>query len=101
MATCQFGSLLAVQNRSASILESNPLWGPRQNLVIVASMIGSICVCLIFLYGYWIQVIFVTAPIPVKFWFISFAFAALILIVDEACKAVVRAYPKSFLTYIA
>lgn len=101
MVICQFGSLLAIRNRSVSILESNPLWGPRQNLMIFASMAGSIIVSLITLYGYWIQVIFVTAPIPVKYWFIPFGFAALILVVDETRKALVRAYPKSFLAYIA
>ena len=29
----QYGGLLAVRNRRVSILQSNPLWGPRKNLV--------------------------------------------------------------------
>ncbi|KAJ3100786.1 hypothetical protein HDU97_001957 [Phlyctochytrium planicorne] len=101
MAICQFGTILAIRNRSVSILESNPLWGPRQNLWIPAMMVVNIAICLIVTYGYWIQVIFFTSPIPAKFWFIPFASALLILMVDEIRKAIVRSFPGSTLAKLA
>lgn len=101
MAICQFGTLFSIRNRSVSLLESNPFSGPRKNLVVFLAMIGSILVCIISLYGPGIQTVFGTAPIPVKYWFIPFGFAVGIVCVDETRKALVRAYPKSFLAKIA
>ena len=34
----QYGGLLSVRNRRVSILNSNPLWGPRRNLAVPAGM---------------------------------------------------------------
>ncbi|KAJ3317660.1 hypothetical protein HDV06_001317 [Boothiomyces sp. JEL0866] len=101
LAICQFGTLLSIRNRYSTILQSNPLYGPRKNLVMFFSMACSIAVCLVSLYTPFIQNYFLTAPIPVKFWFIPFGFAAGILLVDETRKAIVRSFPKSLLARIA
>lgn len=94
MVICQYGGLLAVRNRRVSILQSNPLWGPRRNLVIFAGMGATALVAIVNLYGPGLQHVFGTAPVPGMYWGIPFAFAAGILFMDEIRKALVRAYPR-------
>ncbi|KAI0091380.1 calcium ATPase transmembrane domain M-containing protein [Irpex rosettiformis] len=97
----QYGGLLAARNRRVSLLHSNPLWGPRQNLMVPLGMTLTVLIAIVNLYGPGLQKVFGTTPIPGMFWGIPFGFAAGILLVDEARKAVVRAYPKSFVARMA
>jgi sodium/potassium-transporting ATPase subunit alpha len=97
----QFGGLLSVRNRRVSILQSNPLWGPRQNLVVPAGMIGTVLVAVTNLYGPGLENVFGTTPIPGRFWGIPFCFALGILMMDETRKLIVRTYPKSIIAKIA
>jgi sodium/potassium-transporting ATPase subunit alpha len=90
----QYGGLLAARNRRVSILNSNPLWGPRRNLVVPIGMVGTALVGITNLYGPGLQRVFGTTPIPGKFWGLPFAFALGILLVDETRKLIVRSYPK-------
>ena len=90
----QYGSLLSVRNRRVSILDSNPFWGPRRNLAIPASMLATALIGVANLYGPGLQEVFLTTPIPSKFWGIPFGFALGILIMDETRKLIVRSYPK-------
>ena len=90
----QYGGLLAVRNRRVSILRSNPLWGPRQNLMVPVGMTFTVLIAIVNLYGPGFQRVFVTAPIPGMYWGIPFAFAFAILTVDEIRKLIVRTYPK-------
>ena len=94
MVIMQYGGLLSVRNRRVSILASNPLWGPRRNLVIPCGMVASMLIAIVNLYGHGLQSVFSTAPIPGMFWGIPFAFALGILIMDEIRKLIVRTYPK-------
>jgi len=89
----QYGGLLSVRNRRVSILNSNPLWGPRRNLVVPIGMIGTALVGVTNLYGPGLQKVFATTPIPGIFWGLPFTFALGILIVDETRKLLVRTYP--------
>ncbi|KIK92632.1 hypothetical protein PAXRUDRAFT_829776 [Paxillus rubicundulus Ve08.2h10] len=97
----QYGSLLSVRNRRVSMLQSNPLWGPRRNLVVPCSMLATALIAVINLYGPGLQQVFYMRPIPGMFWGIPFCFALGILIMDELRKLVVRTYPKSFVAWIA
>lgn len=97
----QYGGLLAVRNRRVSILQSNPLWGPRQNLVVPCGMVATALIAVINLYGPGLQHVFGTTPIPGMFWGLSFCFPVVILVMDELRKLIVRTYPKSFIAYIA
>ena len=90
----QYGDLLAVRNRRVSILQSNPLWGPRRNLMIPVGMVLTAIIAVVNLYGKGLQDVFATAPIPGMFWGIPFAFGAGILMMDEIRKLIVRSYPK-------
>ncbi|KAG1826819.1 calcium ATPase transmembrane domain M-containing protein [Suillus subaureus] len=101
VAIGQCGTLLAVSNRRVSILHSNPLWGPRRNLLVLVGMIGTILICIVNLYGAGFQRVFGTTPIPGMFWGLPFTFALGILLVDETRKAIVRKYPKSFIAWLA
>jgi sodium/potassium-transporting ATPase subunit alpha len=60
----QYGGLLGVRNRRVSILNSNPLWGPRQNLAVSAGMLASALIGVVNLYGPGLQRVFSTAPMP-------------------------------------
>ena len=94
MVFMQYGGLLAVRNRRVSIINSNPLWGPRQNLAVPAGMLATALIGVVNLYGPGLQRIFATTPIPSKFWGIPFGFAFGILMMDETRKLIVRSYPK-------
>ncbi|KAI0824955.1 calcium ATPase transmembrane domain M-containing protein [Trametes gibbosa] len=89
----QYGALLATRNRRVSLLQSNPLWGPRRNLVVPLGMVATALVAVVNLYGPGLQKVFDTTPIPGMFWGIPFAFALGILAVDELRKLLVRTYP--------
>jgi hypothetical protein len=90
----QYGGLLAVRNRRVSILNSNPLWGPRRNWAVPAGMLATALIGVVNLYGFGFQNVFLTTPIPSKFWGIPFGFAFGILMMDETRKLIVRSYPK-------
>ena len=96
----QYGGLLSVRNRRVSILNSNPLWGPRRNLAVPAGMLATALIGVVNLYGPGLQGVFQTTPIPSKFWGIPFTFALGILIMDETRKLIVRSYPKVMLFLI-
>jgi len=101
MVFMQYGGLLSVRNRRVSILNSNPLWGPRRNLAVPIGMVGTALVGVTNLYGPGLQRVFGTTPIPGKFWGIPFGFALAILIMDETRKLIVRTYPKSIIAKMA
>lgn len=90
----QFGGLLAVRNRRVSILQSNPLWGPRRNLAVPLGMTATVLIAIVNLYGPGLERVFGTTPIPGMFWGLPFCFALGILLVDEVRKLITRTYPK-------
>ena len=90
----QYGGLLAVRNRRVSILQSNPLWGPRRNYAIPIGMIATMLIAVVNLYGPGLRHVFNTTPIPGMFWGLPFTFALGILCMDEMRKLIVRTYPK-------
>jgi len=101
MVFIQYGNLLAIRNRRVSLLQSNPLWGPRQNLIVPMGMVGTALIAIVNLYGPGLQKVFNTTPIPAMFWGPPFGFALAILIVDELRKLIVRTYPKSIVAKMA
>ena len=90
----QYGGLFSVRNRRVSIINSNPLWGARRNLVVPVGMVGTALIGVANLYGPGLQMIFGTTHIPGKFWGIPFLLASAILIMDETRKLIVRTYPR-------
>ena len=98
MVFMQYGNLLAIRNRRVSILNSNPLWGPRRNFAVPICMVGTALIAVINLYGPGLQKVFQTTPIPGMFWGPPFAFGLAILCVDEVRKVIVRIYPEASVT---
>jgi hypothetical protein len=90
----QYGGLLSARNRRVSILQSNPLWGPRRNYAVPLGMIATMLIAIVNLYGPGLQRVFSTTPIPGMFWGIPFGMAFGILCMDETRKLIVRTYPK-------
>jgi len=101
MVFMQYGGLLAVRNRRVSILQSNPLWGPRRNYAVPLGMIATALIAVVNLYSPGLQRVFRTAPIPGMFWGLPFSFALGILCMDEARKLIVRTYPNSIIAKMA
>ncbi|KAG1816771.1 uncharacterized protein BJ212DRAFT_1430271 [Suillus subaureus] len=95
MVFMQYGNLLAIRNRRVSLLQSNPLWGPRKNIAVPIGMVATALIAVINLYGPGLQNVFLTTPIPGMFWGPPFAFGLGILCVDEVRKLIVRTYPKA------
>ena len=83
-----------MRNRRVSILQSNPLWGPRRNYAVPLGMIATALIAVVNLYGPGLQNVFGTTPIPGMFWGLPFSFALGILCMDETRKLIVRTYPK-------
>lgn len=65
MVFMQYGGLLSVRNRRVSIINSNPLWGPRQNLAVPLGMIATALIAVVNLYGQGFHVIIQFSP---KYW---------------------------------
>ncbi|OAX37831.1 calcium ATPase [Rhizopogon vinicolor AM-OR11-026] len=101
MVFMQYGNLLAIRNRRVSLLNSNPLWGPRRNLAVPMGMVGTALIAVTNLYGPGLQKVFLTTPIPGMFWGPPFAFGLGILCMDEVRKLIVRTYPKSIVAKMA
>ncbi|OAX37830.1 calcium ATPase [Rhizopogon vinicolor AM-OR11-026] len=101
MVFMQYGNLLAIRNRRVSILNSNPLWGPRRNFAVPICMVGTALIAVINLYGPGLQKVFQTTPIPGMFWGPPFAFGLAILCADEVRKVIVRIYPEAMIAKMA
>ncbi|KAG2357469.1 calcium ATPase transmembrane domain M-containing protein [Suillus spraguei] len=95
MVFIQYGNLLAIRNRRVSLIQSNPLWGPRKNIAVPIGMVATALIAVINLYGPGFQKVFKTTPIPEMFWGPPFAFGLGILFVDEIRKLIVRTRPKA------
>jgi sodium/potassium-transporting ATPase subunit alpha len=105
ISVMQLGSIFAIRNRRVSILESNPIYGPRQNLVLLLCIPINLFVTAMNVYvssapgvegG-----IFQIGHVPVKYWVIPLPLALGLLIADEVREIIVRVYPNSFFAYAA
>ncbi|KAI7889874.1 uncharacterized protein EV154DRAFT_603696 [Mucor mucedo] len=101
LVICQWGNVLSTRTRRLSITQANPLWGPNQNLYLFASMIASLTIAIIVLYVPVFNTYLQTAPVPIKFWFIPFGWAAFIMVMDESRKFLARTYPTSLFGKLA
>ncbi|KAI8099726.1 uncharacterized protein BX664DRAFT_355122 [Halteromyces radiatus] len=101
LVICQWGNVLSSRTRRLSLLRTNPLWGPNQNLYLFAAMIGSLSITLIILYVPVFNVYLGTSPIPIQYWFIPFGWAAMIMTADELRKLMMTKFPSSIFGYLA
>jgi sodium/potassium-transporting ATPase subunit alpha len=104
MTIMQLGNVLAVKNRQMSILESNPFYGSRMNRALVMCMLLHVLVAVANVYlstAAGLPNIFKFGYVPAMYWFLPIPLALALLAVDEVRKAIIRAYPKSFVANAA
>ncbi|KAI8069352.1 hypothetical protein BC940DRAFT_236845 [Gongronella butleri] len=94
LVICQWGNVLSTRTRRLSLTQASPLWGKNKNWYLFGAMCASLAIALIILYVPVFNVYLGTSPIPVQYWFISFGWAALIMVADELRKLCVRKFPR-------
>lgn len=104
MTVMQLGNILALRNRRVSIFESNPFYGPRKNHTLFVSMAFHIVVTVMNIYissAPGNPNIFAIGYVSWVYWAIPVPLALGSLMLDEVRKALVRAYPNSFIAKAA
>ncbi|KAJ2691056.1 hypothetical protein IWW39_000264 [Coemansia spiralis] len=97
----QWGNMFAARTRTLSIVQQNPLWGPRCNPLLLVAIPISVAVALFVNEIPWFNEVFLTGRIPVEFFFLPIPFAFLLIAAEEARKYVVRRYPSSVVARMA
>ncbi|KAI9095264.1 hypothetical protein DFS34DRAFT_595321 [Phlyctochytrium arcticum] len=97
----QWGNLLSVRNKRLSIVQADPFRKQRRNLWPFLAAVVAAGIALMVTEIPAIQSVFLTASVPIEFWFIPLPLALGILFMDEIRKLVVRNFPTSFVAKIA
>jgi sodium/potassium-transporting ATPase subunit alpha len=97
----QFFNYLATRTRYTSIIEHNPLWGKGRNWYAFGAMLASILIQLVVTRIHWINQLFGTGPVPMKYVMPTLGFGMLWLLIDELRKWYIRRYPTSFIARLA
>jgi sodium/potassium-transporting ATPase subunit alpha len=104
MTIMQLGNILAIRNRRVSILESNPLWGKRMNLVLIPCVITHLTVTVLNVYASSApgnSNIFQVGFVPGIYWLIPIPLALGVVLIDEVRKLAVRTWPNSVVATLA
>jgi len=97
----QFGNVLSVRTRTLSFFQHNPFYGPSQNHKIFYAMICSLSVVLIMTLVPFFHDVFLTRPVPVRYYFIALGFSCVVFVADEIRKYFVRNFPRSCCARVA
>ena len=97
----QWGNILSVRNKRLSILQADPFRKARRNPWLLVSMAISLGIAIFVTEVKGIQDLFVTASVPLEFWFLPIPLALGILIMDEIRKVLVRTWPKGPVAKVA
>jgi sodium/potassium-transporting ATPase subunit alpha len=97
----QFFNLLSSRTRHVSFFKHNPFFGKARNLTIIFGILFSTCVGLVITLIPFLNHIFKTHPVPVKFVCPAIGFGTALFLIDEIRKFLVRRYPNSFLAKMA
>jgi len=97
----QWGNILSVRNKRLSILQADPFRKERRNPWLLVSMAISLAIAIFVTEVKGIQDLFITASIPLEFWFLPLPLALGILVMDEIRKSIVRTWPKGVIARIA
>ena len=90
MIWCNIGNCLAIRTSVTSLFQSNPFWGPKQNLKLPICFVISICFAVFFVFCPGLPHLVDTHTVHAKYWFIPIAFAVGIVLIDECRKYLVR-----------
>ncbi|UJR12114.1 hypothetical protein I4U23_016292 [Adineta vaga] len=97
----QFFNLLSSRTRYVSFFQHNPFYGKGKNLTVIFGILFSTCVGLIITLIPWLNQVFKTHPVPVRFVCPALGFGTMLFLLDESRKYLVRRYPNSFLAKMA
>ena len=97
----QWGNILSVRNKRLSILQADPFRKERRNPWLLVSMAISLAIAIFVTEVKGIQELFITASIPLEFWFLPLPLALGILCMDEMRKLAARVWPKGPVARIA
>ncbi|PLN75461.1 putative Na/K ATPase alpha 1 subunit [Aspergillus taichungensis] len=97
----QWGNIFSVRNKRMSILQADPFRRQRRNPWLPLAMAVSLAIAIFVTEVPGIQRLFLTASVPIEFWFIPLGLALGILMMDELRKLVVRLFPGSVIARIA
>ncbi len=97
----QWGNLLSVRSKKVSLLQANPLWGPRKNLWIPLGMVVALVIAIFVTEEPGMQNLFGTASVPIEFWFLPIPLAVGLMVMDELRKLAVRMWPNGPIARIA
>lgn len=101
LVVCQFGNLLSIRTRRASIVQQNPLWGPKKNLRLFLAMTVAIATMVFVTFLPWFQDTFNTRYADARYASAAIGFGAFILLFDETRKWFVRNRPNSIVAKVA
>ncbi|OAR00160.1 hypothetical protein LLEC1_01994 [Akanthomyces lecanii] len=102
LVVMQWFNLMAVRCRRLSIFQHPPAFKKAtQNLYLFPAILFALSMAFLWCYPPAIQRVIVTAPVPVEYWFLPFAFGIYIILIDEARRFFVRKYPNGLLAWAA
>ncbi|KAJ6788631.1 hypothetical protein PWT90_09441 [Aphanocladium album] len=102
LVVMQWFNLMAVRCRRLSIFQHPPAFNrATQNLYLFPAILFALCMAFLWCYPPAIQRVIITAPVPVEYWFLPFAFGIYIIFIDEMRRFFVRKYPNSLIAKAA
>ncbi|TEA14263.1 Sodium/potassium-transporting ATPase subunit alpha-A [Colletotrichum sidae] len=94
LVVMQWFNLLAVRTRRLSLFQHPPVGNRRtRNLYLLPAVLFALVMAVFWLYVPEFQSTLGTSPVPAEYWFLPMTFGLGILLIDEARKYAVRAWP--------
>ncbi|KAJ5247284.1 hypothetical protein N7468_002267 [Penicillium chermesinum] len=97
----QWGNILSVRSKRMSILQADPIRPARRNPWLPLAMLISLVIAIFVTEEPGLQSLFLTASVPIKWWFIPLGLAVGILCMDELRKLLVRLFPKGPVAWVS
>lgn len=102
LVVMQWFNLMAVRTRRWSVIQQPPLFNKTtQNWLLFPAILFALSMVFLWCYIPALQVVIITAQVPVEHFFIPMGFGLALLLIDEARKYGVRKWPVGILARIA
>lgn len=97
----QWGNILSVRSKRMSIVQADPIRPARRNPWLPLAMLISLVIAIFVTEEPGLQNLFLTASVPIRYWFIPIGLAVGVLLMDELRKLLVRLFPKGPIAWIS
>ncbi|KAJ6109606.1 hypothetical protein N7486_001841 [Penicillium sp. IBT 16267x] len=97
----QWGNILSVRSKRMSLLQADPIRPARRNPWLPLAMLISLVIAIFVTEEPGLQSLFLTASVPIEYWFIPLGLAMGVLCMDELRKVLVRMFPKGPVAYVS